>query len=301
MVKPRVSIAVAAIAAWHVAAILFAQSEKVSLNVVPHAGQTVRYRMTQDVTMTITADGDTNMSLPPMNVNTVLAFTMSQAAGAADSEGRLPVILTYDDFLTEVKINGSAQKLGDNRNPLAGKQFTATYAPDGTILELTGPAGTEGTTEPLKQMLTQLTAQLPKTKLAIGETTTTPVKMALPLPVPGSKGFELQGTSTMTLVSLDREGDARIASCDSKLNATLANAADPSTSPTPGAANPFDLAMDVSMVGGGKLQIDVDRGVMKFNESTTTVDGTIAAPTREGKPGRMKVHGVTKVTIAEAR
>jgi hypothetical protein len=297
MIKQRVLIAV--FAACQVAAILFAQSEKVSLSVVPHAGQTVRYRMTQDVTMTITADADSNIALPPMNVNTLLAFTMSQAAGDADSEGKLPVTLTYDDFLTEVKINGSAQKLGDNdKNPLAGKQFTATYGPDGTILDLTGPAGTEGTTAPLKQLLTQFTAQLPKTSLGVGETTTVPVRMPLPLPIPGSKGFELQGTSMMTLVSIDTNGGARIASCDSKLNATLASAADAASSP---GANPFDLAMDVTMVGGGKLQIDVDRGVMKLNESTTTVDGTISAPTREGKPGRMKVHGVTKITIAEAR
>ena len=298
MIKQRVPIAV--VAAWQVAAILFAQSEKVSLSVVPHAGQTVRYRMTQDVTMTITADADSNGALPPMNVNTLLAFTMSQAAGDTDGEGKLPVILTYDDFLTEVKINGSAQKLGDNtKNPLAGKEFTATYGPDGTILDLTGPAGTEGTVAPLKQLLTQFTAQLPKTTLGVGETTTVPVRMPLPLPIPGSKGFDLQGTSTMTLVSIGTDGGARIASCDSKLNATLANAAGAASSP--GASNPFDLAMDVTMVGGGKLQIDVDRGVLKLNESTTTVDGTIAAPGRDGKPGRVKVHGVTKITIAEAR
>ena len=296
----RAWLAAAGIVTWQLAAILIAQSEKISLSVFPQAGQTVRYRMTQDLTMTITSDADSDMPMPPMNVNAVTAVTMSQAAGSADSEGRLPVILTYDEFATEVKINGNAPRLPE-KNPLAGKQFTAIYSPDGTVLDLTGPAGTEAMIAPLKQMLTQLSAQLPKVKVAVGETTTIPVKMPLPLPVPGAKGFDLQGTSMLTIVSIDKDGASRVASCESKLNATVVNAADPSSpSATPG-VNPADVAMDLGMVGSGKLQVDIDRSVMKLNESTTTVDGTISTPGRNGKAGRMKLHGVTKITVAEAR
>jgi hypothetical protein len=298
----RAWLGAAGIVTWQLAAILIAQSEKISLSVFPHAGQTVRYRMTQDLTMTITSDADSDMPMPPMNVNAMTAITMSQAAGSADSDGRLPVILTYEEFATEVKINGNAPRLPE-KNPFAGKQFTAIYSPDGTVLDLTGPAGTEAMIAPLKQMLTQLSAQLPQVKVAVGETTTIPVKMPLPLPVPGAKGFDLQGTSTLTIVSIDKDGASRVASCESKLNATLVNAADPSSTETaanPG-MNPADVAMDLGMVGSGKLQVDIDRGVMKLNESTTTVDGTISTPGRNGKAGRMKLHGVTKITVAEAR
>jgi hypothetical protein len=297
MTRQRASIA-AAIGMWPCVAILAAQSERVSLSVVPHAGQTVRHRMTQDVTMTITPDADSDIPIPAMNVDTVLAFTMSQAAGSVDGEGRLPVVVTYDDFLTEVKINGSPQKLPDTKNPLLGKQFTALYTPDGTLVDLTGPSGDDSTTGPLRQMLMQLTAQLPKAKLAVGETTTTPLKTPFPFPIPGTSGFELVGTSTLTLVSIEKDGANRIASCDSKLQATLANAAAPSSATQ---ANPTGLAMDLNMVGGGKVQVDVDRGVMKLTETTTTVDGTVAVPGRSGKAGRLKLHGVTKVTITEAR
>ena len=296
----RAWLAAAGIVTWQLAAILIAQSEKISLSVFPQAGQTVRYRMTQDLTMTITSDADRDMPMPPMNVNAVTAVTMSQAAGSADSEGRLPVILTYDEFATEVKINGNAPRLPE-KNPLAGKQFTAIYSPDGTVLDLTGPAGTEAMIAPLKQMLTQLSAQLPKVKVAVGETATIPVKMPLPLPVPGAKGFDLQGTSMLTIVSIDKDGASRVASCESKLNATVVNAADPSSPPATPGVNPADVAMDLGMVGSGKLQVDIDRGVMKLNESTTTVDGTISTPGRNGKAGRMKLHGVTKITVAEAR
>jgi hypothetical protein len=293
----RVGIAAAGFVALHFASILFAQSEKISLSVVPHAGQTVRYRMTQDLTMTITADADAEAPMPPMNVNAVTAITMSQAAGSADNDGRLPVILTYDEFLTEVKINGVATKVPD-KNPLAGKQFTAIYAQDGTVVDVTGPTGTEAMVAPLKQMLTQLTAQLPKVKLAVGESATTPLVMPLPIPLPGAKGFELQGTTTMKLVSIEQEGAGRVASCDSTLKATLVNTPEAAT---PNPTNPVEVAMDIGMVGAGKLKIDIDRGVIRLNDSMTTVDGTIAAPGRDGKPGRMKLHGVTKITIAEAR
>jgi len=177
-----------------------------------------------------------------------------------------------------------------------GKQFTATYSPEGVLVDMTGPPGTEQIVGPLKQMLGQILAQVPQVKLAIGETTTMPMSTPLPLPIPGSKGLEFKGKSTMTLVSIDTDGADRVASCDSVFQGTLDSTQEPS-SPGPIGV----VAMNFWMTGTGRLQVNIDRRVVKLNENTTTLDGTFSSPGRDGKVGRMRMRGVMKMTVAESR
>jgi hypothetical protein len=58
-------------------------------------------------------------------------------------------------------------------------------------------------------------------------------------------------------------------------------------------------SMDMKMRGTGKLQFDVDRGVMKSNESETTVDGVLSfgGPSNASLPGA-KIHGVIKSSVS---
>ena len=281
--------------AWCVSPLVLAQSEKISLSVLPRAGQTVRYRMTQDMAMEMTADGDSDVPIPPMKMSGRVSIRLTEAAGDVDEQGRLQVNLTYDEFIADVTINGKPSPM-PGLNPLAGKLFIATYAPDGTLADMTGPPGTEQIVGPLKQMLTQITSQVPQVKLAVGETATVPVSTPLPLPIPGSRGMDLKGKSTMRLLSIDADGADRVASCESVLEATLVSAAE-----TPAQSSTDGVALDFAMTGTGKLLIDLDRQVMKLNENTTTLDGTFSIGARDGKIGRMKVHGVMKLTVAETR
>src|SRR2546421_3594869 len=185
---------------WCVSPLVLAQSEKISLSVLPRAGQTVHYRMTQDMAMEMTADGDSDMPIPPMKMNGKISIRLTEAAGDVDEQGRLQVNLTYDEFIADVTVNGKPSPM-PGLNPLAGKLFIATYTSDGTLADITGPPGTEQIVGPLKQMLAQIISKVPQVKLAVGGTATVPVGHPLPMPIPGAKGMGLKGKSTMRLPS----------------------------------------------------------------------------------------------------
>src|SRR5437870_9142709 len=91
---------------WCACPVLAAQTDRVSLSTIPLPGQSVRYRMTQELAVDVTPDGAGGSPLPAAKLNgkTVMAATMR--AGDADEQGRLKVNITYDEFTVDMNING---------------------------------------------------------------------------------------------------------------------------------------------------------------------------------------------------
>src|ERR1043166_7486298 len=113
------------------AAAVGAQSEKISLNIVPpRPGSTTHYQIVQETVFDVAPDGKDESALPAAKMAMKSVMHVTQQAGAVDDEGRTEVKLTYDDVKAEVCINGRPGP-APATNPLLGKTLVATYAADG--------------------------------------------------------------------------------------------------------------------------------------------------------------------------
>jgi hypothetical protein len=275
---------------------LLAQSQRVSLGTPPQPGQVVRYRMTQEFAVDMAPDAGSDIPLPPakMIMKTVLASTF-RASDAFD-QGRLKVNITYDEFSAEMTINGQPSP-GMPPTPFLDKTFEATYSEDGAIVDMNGPAETEKMIEPIKQMAQQISGHMARVQLAVGETATVPLSMPLPVPLPGAGATGITGDVTVTLVSLDPDGADRIASCETTLRAGMAQ-----TFPTPADGAGGGVTIDLKMSGTGTSKINVDRHVVRSQDGTITIDGTVSMTLPHASaPSRMTVRGSIKTTMAEVR
>src|SRR5204863_528821 len=143
---------------------------------------------------------------PPMKMTGKTVVVMTQQTGEADGSGRVRMTLTYDDMSYEMTVNGQRSTIPSS-SPLAGKVFVATYSADGSIVDITGAPGMEAMTQPIRQMLEQLSGRLSRLQLAVGESATMPFDIPLPVPIPGMAGAGVTGESTVKLLSLAAEPD----------------------------------------------------------------------------------------------
>ncbi|HYM22953.1 MAG TPA: hypothetical protein VEU08_07085 [Vicinamibacterales bacterium] len=277
------------------AAILLASTAAAQDRIVlprgPEPDQTVRTRMTQEMTVTVEpADapggpGDT-AAAPPASaaigtITLAMKMTLAQTLkiGARDDRQRFEAVATIDDMSVDGTMNGMPLPAMGAAPLRAGQQFTIQYDENRAITSVTGDASGPAA-DMIKQVLQAASRMMPSGPIGVGDTVSVPLSLPLPSLPTGPIGG-VSGDASMTLKAISSEGGSRLASFDTKFSAALAP-------PAQGGAAPIAFRMTVS--GTGATVIDVDRGIARSAEQQGTIEGTVAG----GVLPSMKVHGTLR-------
>ena len=248
-----------------------AQSERVSVRMAPQPGQSVRLAMTQEMDFDIGFDGAMPPGFSGMKILTRTTMTMTQKTGPRKADGTVDAELTYEEFRAETLMNGQPMP-AEPVDQIVGKTVSVTYARDGQIVSVKGlPAGGL-TDDAFKEMMGSILGNLPAAPIGVGETATTPLNFAVPLPLPGAGPMQLSGENRIRLISIDKDNQGRSARFDSTVTGTMVNEM---ASPD-GKGN---LTFDFTMEGGGTTVLDLDRGLPRSALATTTLNGKITPNT----------------------
>lgn len=283
-----------------ISVITLAQSdkpEKVSLSMTPKPDQITKLRMATDVDMELSFEGDIPPELAALNpmkmqVKSVTAFT--QKTGPLDKQSRFEMELTYDDVSSEMTMNGNALPSGAEAAQLKGKKIKVTMDQKGGIFDVQSPPEIQMSADAFKELLKSLYGALPTEPLAVGETATVPLSMALPLPLPGAGPLNLQGSSKIKLLAVEKEGASRIAKMDATVEARINTVVD-----FPSQSGPAKMKMDFSMTGGGPSSVNLDKATVKTNETTMKLEGKMspAAESADAKLPTIALKGSVKTTV----
>src|SRR5262249_18749052 len=195
----------------------FAQSEKISLRMLPQPNQIVRMRTVQETDVDISFDS--NSSLPaavmvPVKMAMKTVFGITQKSGAANAEGHIAAEITYEEITSEATMNGQPMPANDQSRSFVGKKVMVTFDKEGNVLDIKVPADVGIPEEAFRQMLKSMYGNLPAVSLGVGETTTVPLDFTLPLPIPGAAPLKMDGDVKHTLASIERDTTGRIAKFD---------------------------------------------------------------------------------------
>ena len=286
------TIGVLVIACLSVAAV-FGQTEKISLRMSPAPDQTVQMKMAQDMDINITFDGPALPGLTPMKMVMRTTTEMTQKVGPRKADGTVDAEVTYKQVTTEMSMNGQPLSTGNDPGKLENVTVTATYNRNGEIINIRGLPDTSALpADTLKQMMTSFYSNLPKEPIAVGEVVTTPVDLALPLPILGGSGMKMAMSTKTKLVSIENSAAGRAARLEASIDGKMGGDV-----PSPDAKG--SMRFDFIMSGGGTTVIDLAKGVVRNSLVTTNMNGTIdmgkAAPA--GVPP-MKMSMTMTVTIA---
>jgi hypothetical protein len=272
-------------------ALAAAQGETVSLGPMPWPNQTIKNTMTQDIDMEVTMTGPQAPQAPqgpqasqgPMRSLGTVVFDSTQTVGGWDAEGHLTMHVTYDRVTADMTMNGKAVPSQNIFDSLKGKTLTSTFDAQGKVVDFQVPDDLAAMTPNLKELIASATGRLPMVTLAVGETTTVPLNMALPIPT-GAAPMTLTGQTRFKLVSVHREGDERIASLEQKSEGKLT-----SSTELPGPNGPIGMNFNFTVVGSGTTEWNPDSGFVKSSTGTSTIDGTM------GGPVGMTMHGTIRI------
>jgi hypothetical protein len=276
----------------------FAQSEKITLKMIPEPNQTVRMRMIQDIELNMSYESETPSApaLPPpmkMTMRAVLALT--QKIGAPDNEGNVIAEMTYDEFSFETILNGQLLELGDIGDKFIGKKAIVTFNKRGEMIDLKMPPDIGLPEESFKEMLKSLYGSLPQTPIGLGEVATAPLNFNVPVPLPGAPPMKMDGQMNFKLISVEKDATGRIAKFDQSMEGKMVNDNEVSL-PTGKVKMSFDLKLN----GGGDLVMNVDKGVLKSSDTRMTFGGKIKT-TRESSEPQLPtaiMQGTIKIAVA---
>ena len=275
----------------------FAQSEKVTLRMVPESNQIVRMRMIQDMEMEMIFEPEAASAEPlpePIKIMSRTIFALTQKVGAQDKDGHIISELTYDEVSSEMTMNGQTMQFGDAASKFIGQKILATFNKQGDIIDIKIPPGLGLSEELFKQTLKSLYGDLPHRPIGVGEVATTPLDFTIPLPIPGAPPLKIDGRIDSKLVSVEKSATGRIA----KFNQTVdGNFVAEIELPKP--EGQIKLSIDFKMNGGGDLAFDIDKGVLKSSDSKSTFGGKIkmtGSPSEKKLPP-MSMQGTMKSTI----
>ena len=271
--------------------------EKVLLNLTAKPDQSTKLRMMTEIYMEMSFEGDIPPELAALNpmkmqVKSVTAFT--QKTGPLDKQNRFEMELIYDEVSSEITMNGNPLPGGGDPAQLKGKKIKVTMDQKGGIFDVQSPPEIQMSADAFKEMLKSLYGALPTEPMAIGETATVPLSMALPLPIPGAGPLNLLGSSKIKLLAVEKEGTGRIAKLDSTVEARINTLVD-----FPSQSGPAKMKMDFSMTGGGPSSVNLDKATVKTNETTMKLEGrmTPAAESADAKLPTIALKGTVKTTV----
>lgn len=273
---------------------VFAQSEKIPVSFIPKPNQVSHLRLQTEMQMEMTFEGDLPpemAAMNPMKMNLKSVIGLTQKTGPVNKQGKIEMEITYDEVASEMTMNGNPVPLGDLGAQTKGKKITATFTQQGEMVEVNAPADMPVTKDALKELMKSVYGNLPKDPLAIGETATMPLNMALPLP--GIAPINLGGQMKIKLARIDKDGTSRIARLDQIIDATLLG---PIEFASP--QGQIKMNFDFKMTGTGFSELDVDKVLVKSGESTTTLEGKASAPANSAVPiPGFSIKGIVKTVI----
>jgi hypothetical protein len=254
-----------------------AQSEKVSLGLIPASNQSIRFKMTQDTNMEMAMTGPAasgDMPQGPMKLLGTTVFEGTQIVSNRDAEGRVSLDFTYDQVTSTMTMNGSpVPSQNAINNALKGKKVTIVFDAQGRVVDFKVPDELAVMAPNLKELMTSMMGGLPAVSLGVGETVTLPLNIALPFPIPGAAPVSMVGQRTFTLLSLNREGAERIARLEQKTDTKLTRSME-----MPGPNGPSTTNLDFKMAGSGTMEWNLDRGYVTTSDTASTIDGTLTGP-----------------------
>jgi len=263
-------IAAAVVGSLSVAAV-FGQSEKINLRMAPAPDQTVRVTMAQDMDIDVTFEGAP--ALPglagPIRMVIRTTMTMTQKVGPRKPDGSVDAAMTYDQIKTDMSMNGQSLPTGNDAGQLTNLTVTATYNRNGELVDIKGlPVAGVLTADSFKQMMGSFYGNLPAQPIGVGESVTTPVELALPLPLPGGAPMKMVSTTNTKLVSLENSAAGRSARLEASTDGKMAG---DMAAPDGKSRMQFDFVLS----GGGATVIDLARGVLRSSVTTINMNGTI--------------------------
>jgi hypothetical protein len=244
--------------------------------------------------MDATMDGVPQTSGPvSMKMSNKTVFDFTEKTGASKDQGKIDADVTYDKITSDKILNGKPMPPDNLGVQLVGKTITFTYDKDGRVTDVRVPPDIDLSADTLKQMMNSLQGNLPAGEMAIGDTTSTPFSMPLPIPTPGLTALNATGQARYKLVALEKEGADVIAKLDQVVEAGLVT-----TVNLPLAKGAAKVSIDFKVSGAGGLQLNLTRGIMKMNEQSLAIDGDMkmTSDSTETPTGTLKLHGTSKMT-----
>jgi len=274
----------------------FAQSEKISLRMLPQPNQIVRIRMLQQTDVDISFDGDLPVpaaAMVPIKLVTETVVEITQKSGPATAQGNIDAEITYEEVRAGATMNGQAMPANDTSGSFIGKKVTVTFDKQGTVVDIKVPADVGVPEESFTQMLKSMYGNLPAISLGVGESTTVPLDFTLPLPVPGAPPLKMDGDVKHTLASIERDSTGRIAKFDHSIVGKMLTEME-----MPASTGKVKMGLDFTITGGGSMVRDLDKGFVRSSETTASFEGRIKITTESGAPQMpsMTLHGTTKTS-----
>jgi hypothetical protein len=281
-----------------------ARSEKVSVRMTPQPNQSVRLRMVQEMEVQMSPDagaGPAAVAVPAMQMTMKNVVSMRHETGAANKDGTIDAQMVYDEVQIEIALNGQPMPAADATGAgLVGKKITLTYDKLGNVSKvgIPGDLGSLGPAEAaIRALLESAFNSLPGTPIGVGETTTAPLDMALPLPFPGAGGgaLKVDGQVELRLVSIDKDASGRTARFEHVTNGKMVQ-----DLALPAQAAPIKVGFDFTVSGHGTSVKDLDTGVLRSSDTDTTFNGKMSISSdAAGGPQMpaMNLHGKMKGTV----
>ena len=275
----------------------FAQSEKITLKMVPEPNQTVRMRAVQDMELNLSFESETPSegALPePVKMMARAVFALTQKVGAPDKEGNVSAEVTYDEVSSEMMMNGQPMQIGDKVDKFIGKKITTTFNSRGEMIDLKVPPDLGLPEESFKELLKSLYGNLPQTPLAVGEVATAPLDFTIPLPVPGAPPLKIDGQIKSTLISVEKSATGRTAKFDQTVDGKMVSDLE-----VPGPTGQIKMSLDFKLNGGGGMVMNVDKGFLKSSDSKMTFGGKLKMTGESGATNLPTINfqGTMKVTV----
>jgi hypothetical protein len=249
--------------------VLLAQDERVTIRFIPAPNQVVHLRSTQDLSLDIAPASQTG---PPPVVSlsgtlvAKIASLYTMTLGMPDADGRVEAALVYDELSTEVSLNGVPLPGAETRQGLVGQRLSLTIDRDGRVTDVSTSPENRGLLAASKEMLASVFGTTSPLSLAVGESTTVPLSLALPLPV-ALNSLNAAGETKYTLQSVDRDGSDRIAHLALATSSHIKQ-------PVQGSGGE-SMTIDMALATAGTLDANLDRGVVKSSQQHGTLELTL--------------------------
>jgi hypothetical protein len=271
-----------------------AQEGKTLIRLDPKPNQLFKCEAVQEMEMDATMDGVPQAPGPvSMKMTTRTVFGFTEKTSTSREQGKIDADITYDKITSDRILNGKPMPPDNLGAQLLGKTITFTFDKDGRVADVRVPPEIDLSADALKQMMNSFQGNLPSASMAVGDTTSTPFSMPLPIPTPGLAALNMTGQTRYKLLALEQEGDNLIARLSQVVEAGLVTTLD-----LPVTKGTAKVSIDFKVSGSGALQLNLARGLMKANELQLTIEGDmkVASDSAETPSGNLKLRGTSKMT-----
>jgi hypothetical protein len=274
--------------------VVSAQSERITIRLMPQPNQVVRFHTVQEVRFALPSPGTPANTTSPSSgaVAATIDAVHTLSVGAPDSQGHAEAQFAFEQFMMSMSLNGQPMPLPLPMDSILRHLFTATLDRDGRIIDVKGADESAGIIATIKPMLTGALNGPPSVTLAPGETATVPLSAELALPLPGNANpMGLTGEMKYTLVSVEAGSAGRVA----HLTTTFTGHVVGQDIPTPAGM----LSMEMAMTGDGTLDVNTDRGIVSLRKQRQAIDIQIQPGAGAAVPiPPMKMSGTITLTVS---